>query len=249
MLNRLVAFFIVTFWFVMSLMLVRNEISPDASLVREVPISHVLKLVYLHEQPSDLAVYNGPNWIGSVRLIPRVDRATNTHALDATGDLQLNFGPGSHTRLSWLGLLEMTPAFELKHSKWSVTIQEPGYLKGEMESFSNGSKPRFSLRTHEGVLNEGEIPTDENELSGLAKQFNLGVNFGDLMKQGREQAPPTVHARLSSLRWRGEKTDTFLVTIEQNGQTLLEAHFSQLGQMLQAKTLVGYTLRSTDLVP
>ena len=249
MLSRLVAFLIVTFWFVMTLMLVRNEVAPDASAVREVPISHVLKLVYLHEQPSDLAVYNGPNWIGSLRLIPRIEQDTQTRLLDATGDLQLALGPGSRTRLNWIGLLEMTPDYQLKHSKWSVTVLEPGYLKAELESFGEGSKPRFSLRTHEGVVGEGDVPTDENALSSLAKQFNLGANFDDLMKQGREQAPPTIHARQSSLRWRGEKTDTFLVTIEQNGQTLLKAHFSQLGQVLQAETLVGYTLRSTDLVP
>lgn len=248
MLSRLAAFFIVTFWFVMTWLLVRSEITPDDSAVREVPISHVLKLVYLHEQPSDLAVYNGVNWIGSLRLIPRIDGDSKARLLDVTGDLQLALAPGNRARLNWMGLLELTPEYEFKHSKWTVTMQEPGYLKAELESDA-GSKPRFSLRTHEGVVSEGDVPTDEAGLSSLAKHFNLGLNFDELTKQGREQSPPTVRARQSSLRWRGEKTDTFLVTIEQNGQTWLKAHFSQLGQVLQAETLVGYTLRSTDLIP
>jgi hypothetical protein len=47
----------------------------------------------------------------------------------------------------------------------------------------------------------------------------------------------------------GERIQTYLVSIGQNGQTLLEADISQLGQILRAKTLIGYTLMPDDLVP
>ena len=247
MLQRLAAFVIIVFWFAMTLLLVRNEISPDASRVREVLITHVLKMLYLHEQPSDLTIYNGPTAIGSVRLHPRIDRDGETRVLDFSGELQLKLGPEQRTRFSWVGLLDMTPAYDIKRSKWTATILDPGYLRAEIETPAGSKTTRFTLRTREHVIDEGEIPNDQGALSGIAKQMNLGANLDALVKQGGTQTPPVIHARQSSLRWRGEKTDTFLITIEQNGQTLIEAHISQLGQVLQATTVLGYTLRSSDL--
>jgi hypothetical protein len=258
MLSRFAAFLIVTFWFVMTLLLVRNEISPDASRLREVPIAHVLKMLYLHEQPSDLTVYNGPTSIGSVRLHPRTDPATQRRMLDLAGDLRLALGAGQNTRLNWLGVLEMTPAYDIQRSKWTVTIVDPGYLRAEVEMIEGSKMARYTLRTRDTsagssmpdrVLTEGEIPMSKGGLDGLARQLNLGANLDVLTKQGQGQEAPAIRARQSTLRWRGERTETYLVTIEQNGQMLIEAHFSQLGQMLMARTVLGYTLRSSDLMP
>jgi hypothetical protein len=43
--------------------------------------------------------------------------------------------------------------------------------------------------------------------------------------------------------------DTYLVTIESNGQTLLECHVDQLGRIVQATTLLGYSLSPEDITP
>jgi hypothetical protein len=40
-----------------------------------------------------------------------------------------------------------------------------------------------------------------------------------------------------------------MVTVEQSGQTLLEFHLSQLGQILHVRTLIGYTLAPDDMFP
>jgi hypothetical protein len=50
MLNRLFSAAIVIFWCVMTFLLIKNEVAPEGSNVSEVPIAHVLKLIYLHEQ-------------------------------------------------------------------------------------------------------------------------------------------------------------------------------------------------------
>ena len=42
---------------------------------------------------------------------------------------------------------------------------------------------------------------------------------------------------------------TYLVTVQQNGQVLLEFHVDQLGKILHAKTLIGYTLTPDDVIP
>lgn len=257
MLPRLAAFTIVIFWFVMTLLLVRNEISPEASRLREVPIAHVLKLLYLHEQPSDLAVYNGPTSIGHVRLHPRLDGNPNNRLLDLSGDLQLALTPSQRARFNWLGQLEMTPDFTVRNSRWTLTILDPGYLRAEIETSEASKTAHYVLRTRDSnqgsgraadrVISEGDLSTDQAGLSGLANQLNLGANLDALMKQGGPQTTPVFRARQSSLKWRGERTETYLVTVEQNGQQLIEAHISQLGQVLLARTALGYTLRSSDL--
>lgn len=249
MFQRLAAFAIVAFWFVMTLMLVRNEISPDASRLREVPISLVMKMLFLHEQPSDLTVYSGPASIGSVRIHPRIERENDARVLDISGDLHITMSPEQKTRFNWLGRLEMTPSYEITRSKWGATIIEPGYLHAEIETPPGSKTAHFTLRTRDHVINEGEMPMGQGALTGLANQLNLGANLDALVQQGQTQTPPVIRARQSSLTWRGDKTDTYLVTVEQDGQMLIEAHFSQLGQMLLAKTVLGYTLRSSDLVP
>ena len=55
---------------------------------------------------------------------------------------------------------------------------------------------------------------------------------------------------LGGFATKREAVNTALAdTIEQSGQTLLEFDVSQLGQILRAKTLIGYSLAPDDVVP
>ena len=58
-----------------------------------------------------------------------------------------------------------------------------------------------------------------------------------------------VKARQSSLEVPGGTMDTYLVTVENNGQTLLECHVDELGRVVKATTLLGYTLVADDKTP
>jgi hypothetical protein len=60
---------------------------------------------------------------------------------------------------------------------------------------------------------------------------------------------PEIIAQQASLFVHGERMQTYLVTVQQNGQVLLEFHVDQLGKILHAKTLVGYTLTPDDVIP
>ncbi len=62
-------------------------------------------------------------------------------------------------------------------------------------------------------------------------------------------ATPIVTAQQSSITVHHERIDTYRVEVRQGGQTLVEAHISQLGQVLRMRTLVGYTLAPDDLIP
>jgi hypothetical protein len=257
MFYRTVATLIVLFWLVMTTLLIRNEVNPEDSRVREVPLSHVLKILYLHEQASDLRIYAGGTAIGHLRVHPRNHKETGDRLLEFTGTIQLQVP--DRRRISWDGVLRMTPGYEMRQSTWGVTLHDPGFLRLEVDAQSGLPTAHVSIHTknqatqQDHIMQEMDVALDESGLANLAHQFGAGAEFLAIVQQARSQAQtqakPIIRARQSSIRYRGERTETYLVSIEQNGQTLIQCHFSQLGQVLQARTLLGYTLQPDDVLP
>jgi len=243
MLHRVVATIIIAFWLVMTALLVRDEVAPSASRVRDVPLLYVMKMIYRHEQPSDLTIYNGTSPIGSFRMQPRIETETRRRMLDLSGELRLPIGADQKIRLSWMGVLGMNSAYQPVYSKWSVAMLGAEHMHFAVESPMNGQPSHYTLRSGEHVLAQGDIPNGENGLATMAQQFGMGEALNSVISQARQQTPPTIRARQSSLRVQGEVAETYLVAFEQNGQEICAVHLSQLGQILQATTALGYTLR------
>jgi hypothetical protein len=251
MIYRTVAALIVIFWMVMTTLLIRNEVSPDDSRVREVPLTHVLKFLFLHEQPSDLRIYAGGTPVGHMRFQPRNHKETGERIVELTGSIQVQVP--DRRRLSWEGALRISPDYELTRSDWAVTLQDPGFLRLEVRAKAGDPAAHIMLRNKDRVLQEMDVALSEAGLTDLAKQFGAGGEMLAVVQQAKAQAQaqaqPIVRARQSNLRHRGEWMETYLVSIEQNGQTLIQCHFSQLGQILQAKSLLGYTMQPDDVLP
>jgi hypothetical protein len=257
MIYRTVAALIVVFWLLMTTLLIRNEVNPEDSRVREVPLSHVLKIIYLHQEESHLRIYAGGTPIGHLSFKPKVDKETGQRTAEFTGTVQLQMP--EKRRISWDGVLRMSPDYELLRTNWGVALTDPGFLRLEVEAVSGEPKAHVTLRTKDSVTNKDriiqqmDVATNEAGITDLAHQFGAGAEFIAILQQAKTQAQadskPIIRSRQSSIRYRGERTETYLVSIEQNGQTLVQCHFSQLGHVLQAKTLLGYTMQPDDLLP
>jgi hypothetical protein len=102
------------------------------------------------------------------------------------------------------------------------------------------------MRSRERIIEERDVSMSEAGFASLVKQVGASGEVAGLLQQPTSHIQPTVRARLATIKFRGESLETDLVSIEHNGQTYLEGHFSQLGVVLQAKTLLGYTLRTED---
>src|SRR5687768_8691289 len=124
MLHRLLSVFIVGFWLVMTYLLIRSEIDPGGSKLREVPIGHVLKTLFLHEQPSDLGIYSGSTLIGHLRVHPKSDEETGQRSLEFTGTVQVRLQPEERRRISWDGLLRMSSTYAVEQSEWGFTLHD-----------------------------------------------------------------------------------------------------------------------------
>lgn len=256
MIYRTVAALIVVFWLLMTTLLIRNEVNPEDSRVREVPLSHVLKILYLHQVDSHLRIYVGGTPIGHLSFKPKVDKETDVRTAEITGTVQLQMP--ERRRISWDGVLRMSPEYELLQTNWGLTLSDPGFLRLEVQAISGEPTAHITLRTKDSVTNqdriiqEMDIATNEAGLTDLVNRFGAGAEFIGVLQQAKTQAntsKPVIRSRQSSIRYRGERTETYLVSIEQNGQTLIQCHFSQLGHVLQAKTLLGYTLQPDDYLP
>jgi len=248
MFYRFVSVAIVAFWLVMTTLLVRNEINPGGSRLREVPVIYVMWQLFVHGQKSNLRIYNGATPIGFVSMYPHVDEFTHARIMELNGTLVFDVGPDRKQRVSWETTLQLNEDFDVLASEYKIRLHEPGDLLAEVHSRADQPRVHVRLSSKGQVMEESDIPMNQSGVEGLAQKFGATGDVLGMLQQPVSKTKPVIRARQSSLRLDGDqRTETFLVSVEYNGQRYLECHFSPLGQALQANTLFGYTLRDEAL--
>ena len=248
MLSRFLSIAIVLFWLTMTTLLVRTEWWPNHSSLRSIPIEHVAKLMWLHEQASDLIVTNDGLRVGHLTLHPKIRASDGARVLEYSGNLQVKLPGSPRNRISWDGIAEFDAEFRLQSLLLGLGMKEPSLLRAEIFM-----KPAENLATYR-LLNSGreiesqEFTLDEAGLKKVLAQVDLDPALYDTFRSS-SAAKPIVTAQQSGIKIHRERVDTSLIEVRQGGQTLLEAHISQLGQVLRMRTLVGYTLAPDDLLP
>lgn len=248
MMVRFAAVLIVLFWMTMTALLIRNEVSPELSGVRVVPMSNVLKLLYQREQPSDLIIYDDAMRVGNLRLHPTNRLEDKARLLEFTGTIHLRL-PGPRRRLSWNGLFEMDSLFTMDRFSLEVTVHEPSDLTGKLEVVTREKRAHFTLLVNGSEQEHEEFTLDE---AGVAKVIAKLGGDPEILKTVRGQTAgfrPEITARRSSLKILNEETETFLIVVQQSGQTLLECHLDQVGKVIRARTAIGYTLAPSGVTP
>ena len=248
MIYRVAAIFIVLFWLTMTALLVRKEARPEDSTLREIPVAHVVNLLFLHEQVSELNIVSEKLRLGHLRIEPHVNKETAARLIEFSGYLHLRIPGGARQRVTWNGEWEMEKSLVTRRFQLGVTMHDPGEVRGVFVIVPATNRAHYELRTSSGIVEQGDYPLDE---AGLREVLQLlGVDPMLLpSKPMHSAAQPLVKALQSSMEIHGEHIDTYLVAAEQNEQRLLEIHVSQLGQILRAKTILGYSLAPDDITP
>lgn len=247
MLHRLATFCIIAFWLTMTGLLVRNEIRPAGSRLREVPIHHILKLIFLHGQRSELKIYSDAALIGYMLIEPHVDPATEERVLDFNGTMQVRSADAQRQRLQWDGSLLLDRAFTFRHLRFGLSMNEPPPMHVAIDTDRERAHVRLESRSE--LVSEHDFTLDEAGARELLAQLGLDPAMLAAFAGSKTELKPVFHARQSSLSIRGERVDTYLITFEQSGQTVGEMHLSQLGQVLYVKTPLGYTLAPDEVTP
>ncbi len=248
MLVRAAAILIVLFWLTMTGLLLRHEIKPGDSALREVPVGHVVKLVFHHQQTSDLNIINDKLRLGQLRIAPLNDKEAGLRTIVFTGSLHLPVPGAKSQRVAWDGELEMDKAFATRRFRFGVKVHEPAELRSEILVLPAENVAHYELRSATGVLERQSYSLDERGAREVFQQFGLDPALLPTAPRARIAAP-IFKAQQSSIKIHGERMDTYLVTVEANGQTWIECHINQLGQIVQATTLLGYRLAQEDLTP
>ncbi len=251
MLYRTFAALIVVFWLTMSALLIRNEIGAGDARLRAVPVAHVLRILFTHEQSSGLNIYLDKARIGHVRLDPQVNKADGTRFLKFTGNIQLNVPLMNRQRLWWDGVVEMTRLLEVRRAQFGFSFREVNRDSAASRVQVSVDPPAhvgsYEVLYADRILEAHQYSLDEKGVGDLLRQLEIAPAIVSMVGGQLPTDPPEITALQSSLEMRGEKIDTFLVTIRQKDQTLADVHVSQLGRVLRVTTLLGVTLSPEEL--
>lgn len=255
MFTRIVSILIVGFWLVMIALLIHKEARPGSAALREVPVEHVIKLLLMHGQASDLGIYNDKMRLGNLRVHPHLRTETRGRHIDFAGRLQLMLPGAERQRIEWTSTWDLEKNLATKYFELGLITREATVLNAPSYRARLTISPADNLLTW--TMLSGDSSADKPH-SYTLDEAGLQKILGDIaidptalsliQGQKRLMKPPVVRAQQSSMLIHGERIDTYLVTVEQSGQTLLEFDVSQLGTILRAKTL-GYTLAPDDLIP
>jgi hypothetical protein len=245
---RTLCILVIAFWLIMGGLLLKTEFHPDKSRLREVRIQHVLKLLFLHEQRSDLNIYSERTRFGRLRIYPHVEKATGRRLLEFDGDLQLRLPTLPKQRFSWSGVAAMDASLTTQLFELKFNMEEPISYSAEARIEPIIRRMSVLLRSKESVTSETFEFDEAGAWQELMRHFDVDPAVVRAFSHDA-RTQPRIIAEQSSLRIHGERIETYLVTIEENDQTLLEFHVNELGQILHAKTLIGYTLVPDDFGP
>lgn len=248
MIYRAAAVFIVIFWLTMMGLLFRNEWWPGYTALREVPAEHVMKMLLVHGEVSDLNILNEKIHLGHLHIHPQIRKDDNLRVVDFTGYFQVHIPGMDRGNLEWRGKWEMDKMLETKDFKINLTLKRPAIMSVDLHVIPSENRAHYAVTTANSIREERDFTLDAAGIRSVLQQMGLDPTVLEAA-QSPGAAKPEIKARQSFLEIRGGRIETFEVSVEQSGQTLLDIHVDQLGRILQVKTLVGYTLAPDDLSP
>lgn len=248
MLHRFVATTIVLFWITMLGLLVRKEYGPRDSSLREVPLPHVLKAVFAQQQVSDLQIYAEKAVVGHLRLHPQVRAEDKLRTLSFTGSVQMAVPGIGRQRFSWSGELALDARMQAQRLALTASYRAPAVHTIALQFDFAHKRMSYETRVNSTVARRAEYSLDSAGTHAFLREQGVDPDFV-IGLQNPRSAPLTFRALQATLPVRDESIETWQVTIDQGGQTLLEAHVSQLGQIMRVRTFVGYSAAPEDMAP
>lgn len=245
---RAISILIVLFWLTMTALLLRSEIKPGDSALREVPPGHVVKLILHHRQKSELNIMSDKLRLGHLHIVPQTRKEDGMRVFSFTGNLLFLLPGGDRQRVAWDGDCELDRDLTVHRFRLGVTMHEPERLRSEVVVLPGENLAQYTLSSANGVLERQSYSLDEKGARDVMRQLGIDPSMLPIDPLPKTK-PPVIKAHQSSLDVQGERMDTYLVSVEANGQTLMECHVNQLGQIVKATTIFGYSLMIDDITP
>lgn len=250
MFQRIFAMLIVGFWLAMTTLLVVREYYPEATSLNQVPINYVGRLIFQHNQVSDLQIWDAGKDVGYLHVAPRQFPDGKTKSLEYQGKVQINPLGMARQVLSWSGNFLLDEKNNIKSLTVGLTTQDPDHqLNVTVDSETKTA--RFALRSAGQIVDQSSITLDREGVSKLIERIGLDSSILQQVQSTSASTPaPEIAAHQSSTKLNGESVSTYLVSMKVSGQTLIEAHVTQLGQVVRANIpIFGYKLSPYNIAP
>ena len=258
MIYRALAAAIAVFWALMMALLVRVELFSGSSDLLPVPVGYVWKLMFLHDQSSDLVLYAQRQRLGSFHLQPRrLPTGTDgtggpIRLLSGSGGLSLSLPGMNPQNVVLRGSLELDETDTLQRFEVNASFHEPRQNTPGWTLQIDGRPSReqwhYQVRSGDTFMQENSGPS--SILLDALNLHSLGIDPRSLLETARQQAAASqVTARRGVLHMNGDDIESFIVTMKQGDALENTIYVSQLGQILAVKTFAGYDLYDDSLTP
>jgi len=245
---------VVAFWLLMNGALLRFWIFPMENRMLSLPVEHVFRQMFVHEQLSELVIRQGNEPVGNLTLQPRHSGADEEeealYGLDFSGHLLLSLPFTQQQPFNWHGTLEITPRLKLRRLRLQVEASLPGVLF-DLEIDPERREAAYTLRQKGEEPVEAAVPLTAEGLEEIAARLGLDPAVLAQLTAGFRGGggggePPALRARHARVTIHGEPVQAFNLSLR-HGQTMLaEMDLSTLGRVLAVRTALGFTLASQE---
>lgn len=255
MLYRAFAAGVILFWLVMMGLLARSEWFGAGAAQTPVPLAHVIKQVFLHEEVSDLGLYRQRQRLGGFHVQPKRGPADGSaRTLQIMGDCKLDAFGSSARRVLLRASIELDERQSVRHFAVAGSLREP-HQTGPNFGFDFEGWPaagRFRYAIKQGDVVQKEATGTPDELLGDPALASLGFDPRTILRQAATQATAgetRVDAHRSTLSYNGETVGTYIVAFKHGAALESTLQMTEQGQMLSLTTFAGLDLYDDALAP
>ena len=230
----------------MTFLLIRSEIDPEQSGLLNVPLVHVVKMLFIGGQISELAVTSNHQQVGNILLRPRIPSPVGRHCLEFSGNLAIALPFVPRQRIVWEGEFDTDVAFHITEVKLIFSLKESAN-KVFLDILPPRQVVQYKIKQGDKWVSDSSFAMNKSGISALLK--SLDFDETKLAGIGSSVRSPEIVARRSSLKVRDERIESYLVSVRQGDLSLADIYVTQLGQILFVRTSFGYTMGGEDITP
>ena len=256
--HRVLVVGIIVFWVWMMALLFQTEWLPGAPGQQSpVPTAYIWKLMFLHQEPSDLVLFSRGQRLGSFHLQPHREEQTSPgesgpfRSVKALGGFNFDSPWAARQNVVLHGLLELDSHDDVQRLELSAAFHTPKQPTPGWSFALDGQPPtgqwHYSIRQGDDLIREksGTLA----ELLDLPELRSLGVDPASLGRMQQQLAHATIIAHRDKLRMNGDEIDAYVVSVKDASGLETTLHMNQLGQILALKTPLGFELLDGALTP
>jgi len=240
---RAISLFIIAFWLVMTVLLVRSVYFPDGAAFAEVPTQKILKLFM--EQGSILNtmhLYHGDQKIGHAslnahRFDPRNDGLD--YLFSASGSLDKGAVPNVDSDVSWRLDMRLDQDQQWRGLAGQVRLNALSTVT-DFKWERDQALPTFTLKQ------KGEVIADNTTVSpmllALTGQQGLPLPDGSNISATNAEGLFKTRAREGVIMLAGQKRNGFVIEFTVMDQYRAKAYFTEVGELALVELPDGYRM-------